>query len=73
MKAHFPPFQPQDSEWITPAAGVTKYGLPLELIHGAMLRGDLTVRSAAGETVLLRHEVKALRLRLMAGRCACEE
>ena len=66
-------FRPAD--WITPAAAVSEYGLPLELIHGAMMRGDMTVRGIAGETLVRRPEVRALRLRLMANRgCnGCDE
>ena len=67
MQAHFPPFDSAD--WITPSVGVIEYGLPLNLINGAILSGELTVRTVAGEAIVRRAELKAMRLRLMSGRC----
>ena len=73
MQAHFPPFETAD--WMTIHAAVAEYGVPVELIHGAMLGGELTVRSVAGKTIVNRAEIKAMRLRLMANRgCdGCDE
>ena len=51
-------------EWITPHCAVTEYGLPLEQIEAAILSGNIECRTACGARVVLRHEVKALRLKL---------
>ena len=69
--AHVPPYHSRD--WLTLPAAVTQYGLPVALLEQAITEGDLACRVAAGERVIRRAEVQALRLRLMAGRCAlCE-
>lgn len=71
--AHIPPFDTVDSrEWITASAAVAQYGLPLDVIHDAARRGELHVRSIAGEVILSRAELKALRLKLMAER-GCDQ
>lgn len=61
------PFDP--NEWTTPAAALRTYGVPMDITHAAMLSGDLSVRCVAGEPLVRHVEVKALRLRMMGGRC----
>ncbi|MCH8504728.1 MAG: hypothetical protein LAT50_10445 [Ectothiorhodospiraceae bacterium] len=74
MAAPFPPFNTV-CDWLTPDAVPGTYGVPLELVQTAMLSGQLTVRSVAGQTLVRHDEIKAMRLRLMAERgChACED
>ena len=66
------PFDP--GEWTTLEAVPRVHGLPMDFIHAAIMTGTLSVRSIAGELLLRRAELQAMRLRLMADRgCdACE-
>lgn len=60
------PFDPAD--WMTVNAAVADSGIPVDLIHAGMLSGELSVRAAAGMTLVNRAEIQAMRLRLMANR-----
>lgn len=54
--------------WSTIAAASRLTGIPVPMIHQAMLAGDVRARQCTGETVVVLSDVRDMRARMMADR-----
>ncbi|PAU81049.1 hypothetical protein CK501_05660 [Halovibrio salipaludis] len=58
--------------WTTIPAASELTGIPIPMIHQAMLAGDVRARRCTGETVVVLSDVRDMRARMMAER-GCSE